>query len=282
MITEVAAQDIEILKRAFEQFSRSSDQLKIRYEDLCKEAEELKSQLAQKEIEVRRSERLAMLGQTAAALAHEVRNPLGAIKLFVSVLRGELTDRPASISLVDAIDKSVDDLDHVVTNILQFARDGAINHGVVNVSSIINEQIDQLKGLYSDRIKFIVLNEASPFIEGDSVGIRSLFSNILQNSCQAIKKDGTIKIRLFETNNNANCLLVEVQDTGGGIADEIIKKIFEPFVSGRNEGTGLGLAIAKKVVNQHEGEISVSNSETGAVFKISLPRTLREKNKNKN
>jgi phosphoglycerate-specific signal transduction histidine kinase len=115
------------LVEVMERFNESSSKLELRHTALMREVEDLREQLRAKDEEIKRSERLAVLGETAAALAHEVRNPLGAMSLFVSMLKGDLGERPQSIELVEEIEKSISSLNQVVSNVLHFAKNNKLN-----------------------------------------------------------------------------------------------------------------------------------------------------------
>ena len=264
------------LEAAFSRFTEASAKLEARYNKLNAETEELKARLKEKDAEIARSARLSMLGETAAAIAHEVRNPLGSIKLFVSILRQDLSDRPDSLNLVDEVLRSINTLDNVVTNILQFAKNQKMQPVPVNVQAVLQEQISRLLPGNHPDLSLQLEFEAAPFIQGSESGLRQVFYNLLLNAMQALRYRGTIKV---QARGDADTdLRILIQDDGPGIASEILDRLFEPFVSGRNEGTGLGLAIVRRIVEQHGGTIRAYNQE-GAVFEIVLPRRLEEERK---
>ena len=122
-----APESVSNLVDVIERFNESSSKLELRHSVLMKEIEDLREQLRKKDEEMKRSERLAMLGETAAALAHEVRNPLGAIALFVSMLKNDLSQYPQPLALVEEIEKSISSLDQVVSNVLHFAKNNNLH-----------------------------------------------------------------------------------------------------------------------------------------------------------
>ena len=258
------------LVEVMERFNESSSMLELRHTALMKEVEDLREQLHNKDEEIKRSERLAMLGETAAALAHEVRNPLGAISLFVSMLKNDLQDRPQSLTFVDEIEKSISSLDQVVSNVLHFAKNNKLHLGPVNVHSLVQEVQHHFSGLYGSNAQISVHFEGSPFIVADGQALRQCLYNLITNALQVTGFVGEIAIAVKE-NEAFDTVTLIVRDNGPGIPEAILPRMFEPFASGRREGTGLGLSIVKRIVVAHGGEISARNTP-GAEFTVVLPR----------
>jgi len=258
------------LVEVIERFNESSSMLELRHTALMKEVEDLREQLHNKDEEIKRSERLAMLGETAAALAHEVRNPLGAISLFVSMLKNDLQDRPQSLTFVDEIEKSISSLDQVVSNVLHFAKNNKLHLGPVNVHSLVQEVQHHFSGLYGSNAQISVRFEGSPFIVADGQALRQCLYNLITNALQVTGFAGGITIAVKE-NEALDAVTLIVRDNGPGIPEAILPRMFEPFASGRREGTGLGLSIVKRIVVAHGGEISARNTP-GAEFTVVLPR----------
>jgi two-component system sensor histidine kinase AtoS len=236
------------------------------------ETEELKHQLKVKEQEVKRAERLATLGETAAAIAHEVRNPLGAITLFVSLLRRDVAEMPSTLSLVDQIEASVGSINHVVENILQFSRGKPLLFAPLNLNLIIEEQVLSLRSKLSDEGAIDIKLDATPLCVGNEVAIKQIVHNLVLNGIQATKGKGTITVTTSDSGSEA--IEIRVQDTGSGVPAELRSKIFEPFITSKNEGTGLGLAIVHRLVAQHGGTIELLDNEL-TTFQIVFPRSGR-------
>jgi signal transduction histidine kinase len=209
-----------------------------------------------------------MLGETAAGLAHEIRNPLGAIALFVSMLRRDLRSRPESIELIDQIDRSIKSLDGVVSNVLHFAQSKTLRTSPVNVHSIIQELQQHFASLYSPQSQFDVQLSGNPFILADEQGVRQSIYNIILNALQAVSFAGTITVT---ARDGIDGIMISIGDDGPGIPEQIMGRLFEPFTSGRREGTGLGLSIVRRIVEGHGGSVTVRNRPS-AEFTISLPR----------
>ena len=254
---------------AFRRFSAASARLERRYAALQRETESLRAQLRIKDLEIKRAERLALLGETAAALAHEVRNPLGAIKLFVSLLRRDLEDRPDSLRLAGEIDKSVTALDNVVSNILHFSKDERESFGPVNLHALLQEQLEHLAAGGEGGVRFITDLRGNPYVNGNEHSLRQVLSNLLLNAVQAVRPSGSVKIL---SRDEKEALSLVVHDDGPGIAPEILDRLFDPFVTTKSNGTGLGLAIEKKIVGRHGGRVEAVN-QGGACFTLTLPRT---------
>ncbi|MCB9030574.1 MAG: hypothetical protein H6619_05940 [Deltaproteobacteria bacterium] len=262
----------EMLLEAFEKFSTASAKLEERYNSMRLEANSLRIQLQKKEIEVRKAERMAVLGETAAALAHEVRNPLGAMQLFLSLLRDELLDRPNSLELVVEIEKSVAHLNSIVANILQFSKDDLGELAPINIHAIIQERVKSCRRLHKDKAIEIELNlDGSPYILGNAQSMRQVVENLLLNSIQALSQGGKIKVSTLNRESSKGTVFhLIIEDNGKGIDPALLPTIFEPFVTSKNEGTGLGLAIVKRIVTLHGGSIAVENNQ-GARFLIEIP-----------
>lgn len=264
----------EILQEAFRRFDEASFKLQQKYEVLLRETEELRSELIVKEQALKRSEKLALLGETAAALAHEVRNPLGSIKLFMSLLRRDLDGNQSALEMVENVDRSVQALDNVVGNILRFSKKEKIEVAAMNLHSIIQEQVSYCRLSAGETLTFDLDLRANPFMQGNEQSLRQVFCNLMINAAQAMKNKGLIRVCTRDTESG---LEISIQDNGPGIDSAIRERIFDPFVTNKNEGTGLGLAVVSQIVALHGGTITAGDEpsppQSGAKFTIYLPRT---------
>jgi signal transduction histidine kinase len=265
------------LAGVLERFNESSSKLEARHQELMREVEDLQERLRAKDEEVKRAERLAMLGLTAAGLAHEIRNPLGAITLFVSMLKSDLADRPESLHLVEQVERGIKSLDGVVSNVLHFAQNKPLRVAPMNVHSVVQELHHHFSSLYSPQSCFEVKLSGNPFIKGDEQGVRQCLYNIIINALQAISFAGTISISVSDIPQTSRVSIV-IEDDGPGVPPAILDKLFEPFTSGRREGTGLGLSIVRRIVEAHGGSVKVENTPH-ARFSIELPRNAGTDNK---
>lgn len=267
--SSATAIDPVLLNQAFARFEEASGKLQARYSELVQETELLREQLRQKEETIRRSEKLATLGQMAAALAHEVRNPLGAMRLFVSLLRRDVADRPEALKLVGQVDKTIESLDLVVSNMLHFAKDEKLQRSPCNLQSIAQEVVEQFRAMYSSELHINLLVRGSPFILANPVRLKQALHNVVLNAVEAVGTKGQIQIEIDGTSTER--LVLVVQDSGPGVSPNMLGQLFEPFRTSKNEGTGLGLAVVKAVCDEHSASIEVEN-RPGAQFKLSFPR----------
>lgn len=258
------------LLEVMERFNESTEKLETRHGELQREIDSLRIQLAQKDAEIQQNARLAMLGETAAGLAHEIRNPLGAITLFVSMLREDMSDRTESLALLSEVEKGIKSLDAVVSNVLHFAQDKVRTSKPCNAHSIIQELIQHFASLYSPQCQFHAVVEDSPYFMGDEQGIRQALYNLIINALQAISFAGTVTISAGTEDTD---LVIRVQDDGPGVDEDVRATIFEPFTSGRPDGTGLGLSIVQRIIQAHRGEIYLETDER-TTFTIRLPQEL--------
>ena len=260
----------ESLEELFVKFNIASAKLEDRYEKLLRETNDLRDQLKIKDQEIKRGERLAILGETAAAIAHEIRNPLGSIKLFLSLLEIEIQENQPACALVDQINQSMFRLNSVISNILHFSKEEQPVHGLVNLHTLISEQISQANIISDGAIVIEQVLQANPFMQGQEESIRQVLGNIFTNAIQACpNSNGKIQVRTIDVDNK---IMIAIRDNGSGVVEGDIDRIFDPFVTTKCEGTGLGLAIVKRIVEQHQGQISAINCEKGAEFQIVFPR----------
>ncbi|MGI6524460.1 MAG: two-component system sensor histidine kinase NtrB [Bdellovibrionota bacterium] len=261
-------QDTQALLSAFGAFTQASHKLQYKYDLLVKEAQALRDQLAIKEEEVKRSERLAMLGKTAGEIAHEVRNPLGSIKLFVSLLKQDLKDQPASLELVQQIEKSMSALDNVISNILHFAKDTKPQFAPINMHLLLKEQLQEVSRAGFDTSKIHLTLNGNPYLNGNEAALKQVINNLVINAIQA--PDSTA-VQITYADSAEGGAIMEVSDNGAGVPQTLLDKVFDPFVSMKKGGTGLGLAIVKRILDQHGATISVKNCK-GACFTVVFPR----------
>jgi signal transduction histidine kinase len=264
--TRVSRAELPTLQQAFKTFSAASARLEAKYEQLLSETEDLRRKLDESQREIQRRERLAMLGETAAALAHEVRNPLGSMKLILSLLRQDVSEVAGAPELVEALDRSVNRMDGVISNILRFSRGQRLSMAPVNMHALLREELEHLN---SESLEVRLSLEGSPFLCGNEDGLRQVIRNLATNAQQALRGKGKISLSVRGTEQED--LQLVFRDSGPGIAPEVLARAFEPFVTTRTEGTGLGLAVSRQVIEAHGGTIRVHN-DAGAVFELRLPR----------
>jgi two-component system sensor histidine kinase HydH len=235
---------------------------------------------------VKERDRLAAIGELSAGLAHEIRNPLGAIKGAAQLLVGPdgkpVEPSSESAEFVNIIIEEVDRLNHVVTQFLDYARSGgdaAKRHRPLDLNDVVRKTA-QLLGRDAPRhvdIR-IELDELLPPVAGDPAPLLQVFLNLGQNAIQAMEASSGGTLDIITTRRRRSRLgygsfaEVRFRDTGVGIAPEALNKLFIPFFTTREKGTGLGLAISERIVSEHGGTIEVHpNPERGATFSVFLP-----------
>jgi len=239
-------------------------------EDLAKTNRELQEAQAQ----VRRSDRLAALGQLSAGLAHELRNPLGVIRGSAELVAKNVSgENQITREMADLIAREVDRTNALVTRFLEFARPSHLHRSVNDLHEVIQRALAQVRrGLSTEQNNFRVETEFAPNLRPfsfDADLMEHVFFNLLLNATQAMPGGGTLRVA---TSCSDGQVETAVSDTGAGIAPENLESIFNPFFTTKADGVGLGLAIVSKIVDDHGGKITVaSRVGSGATFRISLP-----------
>lgn len=223
---------------------------------------------------LKHSEKLAAMGQMAASMAHEIRNPLGIIKSTSDVLKEKYAAEKTSDELFDYISDEVRRLNYLVNNFLSFAREPKLNFKTTDLNQIIKKAVAAIEREKQDRPIEITchrVEQLAPFAF-DEDAIQQVLFNLLINAIQAIEREGTIDIGLTTTDiKNRSYAKLTVSDNGAGIQGDL-SQIFEPFYSTRSSGSGLGLAICKQIIEKHDGWIEVeSQPGKGTVFWFYLP-----------
>jgi PAS domain S-box-containing protein len=232
--------------------------------------------LDQMQTQLSRSERLATLGQVAAGIAHEIRNPLVGIGSTASLLVDEFdADDPRRADLTTIL-KETRRLDRIVNQIVDYARPREVVPMLFHISEVIQEVLKLLEGpLASKRITAkSLIHPMLPQIHADRDQIKQVLLNLFQNGIEAMGEGGTITIAAFESQApRERGVTVDVSDTGGGIAPQDIPHVFKPFfTSGKHRGTGLGLAICRNIIEAHSGDIQINSQVgTGTTVRIWLP-----------
>ena len=239
------------------------------------------TEAAESERTLRRSESLAAVGRATTQVAHEIRNPLGSIRLGVSMLRDSVNDDDA-LNTIELVERGIKHLNKLVVDVTQFSRQKELERSEVDLHDSIERSID----LVSDRIQEKNTTIEKSFIEGNIVGqwdqhqLRQVFVNVIANAVDASPEGSVVRISTelmtsgVEGNGQAGKLYarVVIADQGKGMDKATRDRIFEPFFSTKKRGTGLGLAIVKQIVEQHGGKISVASEPgKGSQFKIDLP-----------
>lgn len=228
-------------------------------------------------------DRLAALGQMAAGLAHEVKNPLGAIKGAAQLLAEPEDGRPLDANakeFLGIILEEVERLDHVVGSVLDYARPSKGNPGAVDVNAIVKRTLQVLASERGEQIVETELSDDLPLVRADAEQLRQVLMNLVRNAIQATNGKGNVTV-LTRTQSGgdwdgdatkAEAIEIAVRDDGPGISPQVLKSLFVPFFTTKEKGTGLGLAISQRLVEEWGGRIEVSSQPgAGSTFTVVLP-----------
>jgi len=260
---------ISELATVMERFLAQGSELEFAYKALEMQTEQLKKM----QEEVNQSRVLSALGEMAATVAHEIRNPLGGIGGYASLLARSIPPEDPKRKYVDKIIGGISSLNKIVGNLLAYTRKTNLqkqNTDLVTWAEAIlahaEIEIEKEKKQLSIERNF----PAEPLnAEIDAERLQQVMLNLLMNAIQAIETDGKISVGI---SSNGKYAEITVADTGNGIEPEHLKNIFTPFFTTKEQGTGLGLAIVKKIIDLHEGEITVESAiGKGTSFLIKIP-----------
>ena len=218
-------------------------------------------------------ERLAAIGEMAANLAHELKNPLITIGGFAGRLLKSLPAETREYHYADTIVSEVSRLEKMLAEILAFSRKPTICFNICDLEGILQECLASCATAFEDRnIKISLSSDARPWtVSGDAHQLKQVFLNLILNSCDAMQEGGQLTMALEKIHLDKKKVIITLEDTGGGIPKEMISQIFNPFFTTKHHGTGLGLAIANRIILNHFGSIEAHNAGQGAVFTITLP-----------
>jgi PAS domain S-box-containing protein len=276
-ITERKTMEKQLQKKN-EELDAQNEELKATEEELRASNDELQAahnKLLETQEQLIRSEKLAAIGQLASGVGHELRNPLGAIKNAGFYIRRRVTNteipstEPRVMEFLDIIDEEVNSANKVITDLLGFSRVAKPTVAPANIAGIIEDALRYT--LVPENVTLAKdINNNPPMVVVDGEQIKQVFLNITLNALQAMaEKGGRLDIRAAD---KGKFVEVEFTDTGGGIPDDIKKKIFDPLFTTKAKGVGLGLSVCKSIIERHEGDIKVkSQVGKGTTFTISLP-----------
>jgi PAS domain S-box-containing protein len=221
-----------------------------------------------------RSEKLAAIGQLASGVGHELRNPLGAIKTAVHYVRRKIAGselsaaEPRVVEFLGLIDGEVDSANKVITDLLSFSRVAKPAVSLVKVGSIIRDALNYVAVPGNVEVVTDVDPDLS-MVMVDGGQIQQVFVNVILNALEAMPEGGRLEIR---ARGKGELVTAEFTDTGGGIPESVVGKIFEPLFTTKAKGIGLGLAMSKSIMERHGGDIGVKSKEgEGTTFTLSLP-----------
>lgn len=265
-------------------FSEVTSRLEATHDHLRAEVARLTRELGTANEQIERTRRLAALGEMAAGIAHEVRNPLGSIRLYARMLDQDLTDRPAERATAAKIAGAATALDGIVGDVLTFAREFKVRPCPTAASNLLDRAAeacshDGVPGWGQAALVRADLGRsgAEPLILDVDAGlVQQALVNVLRNAFEAVDDavrcgragDHTVTLDAFEREapgpkGAVRTAVLSVRDTGPGVSDEVVRRMFNPFFTTRSTGTGLGLPIVHRIVDAHAGRVVVGNNATG-------------------
>lgn len=260
------------------QLAESSREQAWKYQAAAEQLAEANRSLQEAEAAVRRSDRLAALGQLSAGLAHELRNPLGTIKASSDmILKSVEKENEIAREMAGFVSSEVDRINSLITRFLDFARPLEVRREKSDLTQVLDRVIEQIERRQPPFDVAIYKNYSPeiPPIPLDAELMERVFSNLLINAAQASPPRGTITVK---TKQIGGLVEIAVIDRGAGIDAKNRESIFNPFFTTKRDGIGLGLAIVSKIVDGHGGSIAVeSEPGNGSVFRVFLPATEEER-----
>ena len=235
------------------------------------------TRLKKLEQEKQRNERLKIMGEMAANIAHEVRNPLGSIELFATLLQRDLEDAPDKKKLTESIIKGVRTINAVISNTLLFAKEIKVNPTNHYLADIVDEVVLYLQHIIRDKkVKIINRLGEDDEIYCDEDMYKQVVMNLIGNAVDAVSTGGEIIATSEVTDKDT---ILRIKDNGSGIDEDMLSRLFMPFQTTKAKGTGLGLSIAYKIIKAHGGDILVeSNGRDYTMFTIIVPKNKQIEN----
>jgi len=247
------------MEKQLEQYSKNLEEL---IDDRTQELKETQQQLV-------KSERLAAIGELAGLIGHDLRNPLSGIKNAAYYLKkkGSTISEVQAKQILEVIDKSIAHSDKIINNLIEYSKEMQIE---LQESSPHDLSVDALASIQISK-QVQILNETSeePTISVDKEKMLKVFTNMIENALDAMPNGGTLEIRSRKIDSNVE---ISFSDTGSGIKDEVLQRIFLPLFTTKAQGMGFGLAISKRIITAHGGKISVETQvDKGTTFRVVLP-----------
>lgn len=254
----------------------ATDRLQQTHQALREEVMRLTDELEAKNRELARKNRLADLGQMAAHVAHEVRNSLVPMKLYLSLLKRRLSQDAGSSDVVHKIGVGLSALETTVDDLLTFTADREPQRRLVDVRGLIGEIVEGLMPqLAAQRIVCRLELASGAPLSVDRDMLRRAVLNLILNAIDAMPEGGELVVTSWHGPHGYE---IEVADSGAGVPTEVAERLFEPFFTTKREGTGLGLAIVQRIAEAHAGSVSISNCpEGGAAFTLRFPAIAGER-----
>jgi len=250
--------------------------LRDEFGELADSFNEMSLSLKEQIHKMHRAEQMAVVGQLAAGLAHEVKNPMAGIKVAMSVLAEEKYISPEDKVVLQKVMGEITRLEALMKDFLNFAKPQKPRFENSNLNQVLNTTLTFYLKAYSvggknDKIRIDKDFQEVPTTRADTSQLQQVFLNLFLNAIEAMPQGGTLGVRSRLEEEGAN-IRIEVYDTGKGIPEDLLDRVFQPFFTTKAKGTGLGLAISRQLIEQHGGTIEVSNRpQGGTLFTLRLP-----------
>lgn len=271
----LSATDLAELMSAF---TEVTGKLEHTHAQLRSEVARLNDELRDANEALQRSRRLAALGEMAAGISHEIRNPLGSIRLYASMLHEDLAQLPDQQAVVEKIGRAVRGLDEIVGDVLSFARETTPRFANCQTTTVLALA---LESCCAETAGSVTLDEPDGVLAltCDAGMLQQALVNLLRNAAEANRVGGGGEIALSvqratlaRESGPEDAVAISVRDRGDGIPQQVIERMFNPFFTTRETGTGLGLAIVHRIVDAHRGQVSVGNRDSGGAWvRLTLP-----------
>lgn len=265
------AKRVEDLGRIILAYSEVTERLEQSHETLNRRVAELQQELSDKKRQLERRNRLAALGEMAAGIAHEIRNPLGAIRLYASLMRRDLAGSPTADTAVK-IESAVARMESIVSQVLGFTREIVADRCDCDLVEVLRETIEMVRASHANSSARVAISTPDRCETSvDARLISQAVANLVRNALDAVGPEGVVAVTLAQRGYEIS---LRVEDSGPGLAADAADRVFHPFFTTKDDGTGLGLAITHRIVEAHDGTIEAGRSEPlrGARFDIVLPR----------
>jgi two-component system sensor histidine kinase AtoS len=227
------------------------------------------------EKEMQRTEQMKVVGELAAGLAHEIKNPLAAIKVAVDVLSAEVEEPKDARDILGRVNDQVMQVEVLIRGLLNFARPAEPRFSQIDINDVLEKTcmlvMPERHSPSSGAVLVKELDEHIPRTAADPMQLHQVFLNLIQNALDAIPDEGVVTVRTRH-DRQEHAIIIEVRDTGRGIDESAADKVFRPFFTTKHDGTGLGLPVSKQIIEQHGGDMTVGkNPGGGTVFTITIP-----------
>ena len=233
------------------------------------------TEVKQLEWQVRQGHKLKTMGEMAASVAHEIRNPLASIRGSIEMLAENMNCTEEQDRLLKVLLKESDRLNNIIEHFLAFARESSLNIEKQNISEIISEVVTLCNNDRSKNSNIRIAFHSPAHVEyvlGDEAQLKQVFFNLIRNAVDSIRDEGNVEIAINRDPADEQSLQIAINDTGEGIVESDLQRIFEPFYTTKSKGFGIGLPLAEKIIRNHNGTIDVeSRPAGGSTFTVKLP-----------